>query len=179
VAFFGHSQVFPLSPFYLEAKLRALQLYSFHRPICLLTGHPPPGELIQNTSRRYGLPSGLLQALLETESGGEPHRISAAGAMGIAQLVPSTAVALGVRDPFDSTASIDAAGRYLASLVKQFGDVRLAVAAYNAGPGNVVGHVVPHNGETEHYVARVMGRYALLGPSQLKADLRFAKRRGR
>lgn len=159
VAFFGESAVFPLSPFFLQEKWTALTLYAKHRPRCLLQGHGDAGALAEASERRYGLPAGLMRAVVEVESGTRPHRISFAGAMGPAQLMAGTAAALGVSDPFDSAQAIDAGARYLAHQLQRTGDVRLAVAAYNAGPGNVSG-AVPRNGETEVYVARVMRRFS-------------------
>ena len=158
VAFFGHSAVFPLSPFFLPEKWTALKAYARHRPLCLLTfGHGDVGPLTEAAERQHRLPRGLMRAIVEVESGGHPHRISPAGAMGAAQLMPGTARMLGVKNPFDPKDSIDAGARYLRSLLNRTGDVRLAVAAYNAGPGNVTDRV-PRNGETEYYVARVMER---------------------
>src|SRR5262249_40371613 len=102
------------------------------------------------------------------ESSGSPHRISPTGAMGLAQLVPSTAKSLGVDDPFDSEAAVEGGARYLGDLLGQFRDVRLAVAAYNAGPGAIVGRAIPRNGETALYVPRVMAAYARVAPAQLR-----------
>jgi hypothetical protein len=169
VAFLGDTEVFPLSPFNLEAKVNALERYALHRPRCVLTGHPALPALVTRVERNQHLPPGLLMAILQTESAGQPHRISASGAMGVAQLIPGTARLLGVEDPFDSEAAVDGAGRYLRSLLAQFHDVRLAVAAYNAGPGSVVNRTIPRNGETEYYVPRVMARYAQLAPAQLRS----------
>lgn len=163
VAFFGDTEVFPLSPRFLDAKVHALQAYFLHRPLCLLRGHPLLPPVVQRAERRHHLPPGLLMAVLDTESRGEPHRISPAGAMGVAQLIRGTASDLGVQDPFDSESAVDGGARYLATLLRQFRDVRLAVAAYNAGPG-AVGRSVPQNGETEYYVPRVMRRYAQYAP---------------
>jgi soluble lytic murein transglycosylase-like protein len=157
VAFFGHSVVFPLSPFYLVEKLTALKVYAMHRPTCLFSGHPDLSPLVRAAERKHGLPPGLMQAIVEVESGSQAHRISYAGAMGPAQLMPSTATLMGVADPFEPSQAIDGGARYLAQQLAHTRDVRLAVAAYNAGPGNVRG-AVPHNGQTEYYVAAVMGR---------------------
>jgi soluble lytic murein transglycosylase-like protein len=159
VAFFGHSRVFPLSPYFLEEKAYALGAYARHRPLCLLTGHPPPRGLIDAAERRHGLPRGLLHALVEVESDGRAHRISPAGAMGLGQLMPGTARQLGVDDPFEPAPALDGSARYLSQLLRRTGSVRLAVAAYNAGPGSVVGGQVPRNGETEYYVPRVLGAW--------------------
>ena len=156
VAFFGSSVVFPLSPFFVKEKAHALVAYAKHRPLCLLTGHADLGTLADAAERKYQLPRGLMHAIVSVESGGRAHRISFAGAMGPAQLMPGTAALLGVVDPFDPAEAIDAGARYLSQQLKRTpGRVDLAVAAYNAGPGAVNGRI-PQNGETEIYVARVM-----------------------
>jgi len=159
VAFFGSSVVFPLSPYFLESKLQALATYAKHRPLCLLTGHGDLEALAASAERKHGLPRGLMWAIVQTESGGRAHRISFAGAMGPAQLMPGTAAMLAVNDPFDPREAIDAGARYLKQQLDRFSDVSLAVAAYNAGPGAIHG-AVPHNGETEHYVVKVMRRFS-------------------
>lgn len=163
VAFFGSSAVFPLSPFFLNEKTDALSRYAQHRARCVLVGHPSIETVVERAERRHKLPRGLMQAIVTVESGARPHRISFAGAMGPAQLMPGTAVQLGVADPFDTDQAVDAGARYLRQQLDRFGDVRLAVAAYNAGPGSVRG-AVPKNGETEIYVARVMRQYNRAGP---------------
>lgn len=155
VAFFGSSVVFPLSPFFVKEKWHALGAYAKHRPRCLLTGHDDLSALASAAEKKHGLPRGLMSAIVSVESGGRAHRISFAGAMGPAQLMPGTAALLGVNDPFDPAQAIDAGARYLAQQLKRSGRVDLAVAAYNAGPGAVNGSV-PQNGETEFYVAKVM-----------------------
>jgi hypothetical protein len=166
VAFFGHSVVFPLSPFFLREKLSALGAYAAHRPLCWLGEHPEIGLLASGAENRYRLPRGLLAAIFAVESGGRPHRISAAGAMGIAQLMPDTARRLGVSDPFDSAASVDGAARLMAQHLAHFRSLRLAVAAYHAGPA-AVRYGVPRNGITPDYVARVMRAYAVTHPRRL------------
>jgi soluble lytic murein transglycosylase-like protein len=159
VAFFGSSAVFPLSPFFLKEKVAALEAYGRHRPSCVLSGHGDLEALAATMERRHGLPRGLLWAVVQTESNARAHRISFAGAMGPAQLMPGTARLLGVADPFDPPQALDAGARYLKEQLERFRDVRLAVAAYNAGPGAVRG-AVPRNGETEVYVAKVMRLYS-------------------
>lgn len=158
VAFCGSTVIFPLSPFFLREKARALALYMKHRPTCLREGHGLLGPMVARAEARHRLPRGLLAAVVEVESSGRIHRISPAGAMGPGQLTASTARGLGVSDPFDPAQNLDGAARYLAMQLATFHDVRLAAAAYNAGPGAVLGsgRRVPHNGETEVYVARVM-----------------------
>jgi soluble lytic murein transglycosylase-like protein len=156
VAWVGRSAVFPLSPFYLRNKIQALNAYALHRPRCVFSDDAPIAPLLARTEQRHHLPCGLLGAIVQVESGGKPHRISSAGAMGPLQLIPTTARALGVSDPFDPEESLDAGARYLHSQLATFHSIRLAAAAYNAGPGAIVGHAVPQNGQTEIYVARVM-----------------------
>lgn len=160
VAFFGNSLVFPLSPFFLGNKLKALGRYALHRPGCLFTGHASVEDAVARSEGKHRLPRGLLAAIVQVESRGRVHRISSAGAMGPGQLVPGTARLLGVSDPFDPDESLDASGRYLATHLATFRDIRLAVAAYNAGPGAIVRRSVPQNGETEFYVRKVMNAYA-------------------
>ena len=166
VAFFGHTVVFPLSPFFLREKMRALVTYAAHRPFCLGREHPEIGPLIESAELRHRLPRGLLAAVVEVESGGQPHRISSAGAMGPTQLMPDTARRLGVTDPFDSLTAIDGAARLLAQHLVRFHRLRLVIAAYHAGPAAVVGGV-PNNGQTPGYVARVMRAYLARRPGVL------------
>jgi soluble lytic murein transglycosylase-like protein len=141
-------------------KLKALGRYALHRPVCLFTGHTQVGDAVARSEGRHHLPRGLLAAIVEVESHSRIHRISSAGAMGPGQLAPGTARLLGVSDPFDPVESLDASGRYLATQLASFRDIRLAVAAYNAGPGAIVNSRVPQNGETEFYVRKVMNAYA-------------------
>lgn len=155
----GGADVFLLSPFHLQARVRALGRYVLHRSHCAFRAHPPLAPLISAAERRHGLPAGLLAALVEVESGGRPHSISGAGAMGPGQLVPSTARLLGVDDPFDSEEAVDGSARYLAEQLRRFRSVRLAVAAYNAGPG-LVGSGGAWPDETRVYVEQVTERYA-------------------
>lgn len=159
VAFFGNSLVFPLSPFFLRNKVAALGRYALHRPLCLFRGHASVDDVVARAEVKHHLPRGLLPAMIQVESNGRVHRISSAGAMGPGQLTPSTAKLLGVSDPFDPVESIDGSSRYLAAQLATFHDVRLAVAAYNAGPGAIVNRTVPQNGETEFYVRKVMSAY--------------------
>ncbi len=159
VGFFGNSLVSPLSPFFLREKASALREYAAHRPGCLLAGHDDVEQLVREAEVKHGVPKGLMRAVVMVESGQRPHRISAAGAMGLAQLMPGTAKQLGVTDAFDSHQSIDAGARYLAAQLKRTGNVELALASYNAGPGAVRGGQVPRNGETEFYVAKVLRAY--------------------
>jgi membrane-bound lytic murein transglycosylase B len=110
---------------------------------------------------RFGLPRGLLDALIWTESRYNPTAVSSAGAAGLGQLMPGTARDLGVQNRFDPQANIIGAAHYLRQMLDRFGVVHLAVAAYNAGPGAVsrLGRI-PLNGETPEYVQNVLNRWA-------------------
>lgn len=115
-------------------------------------------ELIKSASDRYNLPCGLLKAVVHAESGFKPNVVSRSGAMGLTQLMPGTARALGVSDPFDPAQNIEGGAKYLRQQIDRFGDVSLALAAYNAGPGAVARHGgVPPFTETQNYVKRVIG----------------------
>lgn len=106
---------------------------------------------------QYQLPTGLLDALIWTESRYNPFAVSGAGAAGLGQLMPKTARELGVANRFDPRANLWAAARYLRQMLDKFGVVHLAVAAYNAGPGAVErAGGVPLNGETPSYVRNVL-----------------------
>lgn len=173
VALVGHTPVFPLSPRFLKEKWAALGAFARHLPGCLRRGHPAQLDaLVAQAEARHHLPPGLLAALVHVESGSRVHRISRAGAMGPGQLMPATARMLGVRDPFDPHQAIDGSARYLARQIARFKDLSLALAAYNAGPGNV-GSRVPVNGETEFYVPKVLAEYerrsAVLARAQAEA----------
>ena len=101
--------------------------------------------------------------------------MSGAGAQGIAQFMPATAASYGLHDPFDAPAAIDAQAHLMSDLLRQFGSVPLALAAYNAGPQPVAAcHCVPEIPETQAYVARIlglMGGAGELGPPALEVRL--------
>ena len=114
---------------------------------------------------RFGLPSGLMDSVVLVESHYDPTIVSPAGAVGLSQLMPLTALRLGVLDRLDPTANIEAGARYLRELIADFsGNIPLALAAYNAGPAAVrrVGGI-PANGETPGYVQRVLSYWTAPG----------------
>ena len=122
---------------------------------------PELTRLAEEASRRYGVDPALVLAVVAVESGFRPAAVSPKGAQGLMQLMPRTAAALGVSDPLDPEQNLDAGVRHLESLVKQYnGDLRRALAAYNAGQGAVAKHGgVPPYRETREYVKRVLERY--------------------
>jgi len=114
------------------------------------------GSLIEAAARETKLDSALISSVIRAESNGNPDAVSPAGAKGLMQLIDSTAQDLNVRDAFDPRENIRAGSRYLRQMLDRFGDLKLALAAYNAGPGNVEKHGgVPPFEETRTYVRRV------------------------
>ncbi|MGE5281598.1 MAG: lytic transglycosylase domain-containing protein [Chloroflexota bacterium] len=106
---------------------------------------------------RWNVSAALLAAQLMAESNFDPYAGSPAGAQGIAQFIPSTAAAYGLRDPFDPDEAIDAQGHLMSDLIRRFGSPQLALAAYNAGPAPVEAcHCVPPYPETQAYVTRIL-----------------------
>ena len=117
-------------------------------------------DTIQRVAQKYGVDPKLVSAVAEVESGFNPNAVSSAGAVGIMQLMPETAASLGV-NPYDAQQNIEGGTRYLRQLMDAFpGDLRRAVAAYNAGPQTVreYGGVPPY-GETQAYVDSVLDLY--------------------
>lgn len=138
------------------------------------TGTPgasvPFGAEIDAAASRHGIDPALLRALVRQESGFDPAARSSAGATGLTQLMPGTAAELGV-DPTDPEQALAGGARYLRMQLDRFGgDERLALAAYNAGPGAVARFgAVPPYPETQAYVEKVLGyaaaNRATAGPS--------------
>jgi soluble lytic murein transglycosylase-like protein len=119
---------------------------------------------IRSAASRHGVGAALLAAQLRQESGFDPRAVSSAGALGIAQFLPATARAWGLRDPFEPVAAIHAQARFMASLLRRFGSVPLALAAYNAGPGRVAAcGCVPPFPETQAYVRAIVALAAGAG----------------
>jgi len=113
---------------------------------------------IARAAQRWNVSGALLAAQIYAESNFNPFARSPAGAQGIAQFMPGTARSLGLRNPFDAAAAIDAQAHLMRDLLRRFGAVPLALAAYNAGPGAVAAcGCVPPYPETRGYVARILG----------------------
>lgn len=116
---------------------------------------------VREAARRHRLDEALLMALIEVESGFRADALSPAGAIGLMQLMPQTARRFGVADPWQPLANLDGGARYLRHLLGLFdGDLRLALAGYNAGEGSVLaaGRRIPPFKETQAYVPAVLDR---------------------
>jgi len=133
--------------------------------------------LIVRAAQRWGVSAHLLAAQLYAESNFNPFARSPAGAEGIAQFMPGTAAALGLLDPLDPDAAINAQAHLMRDLLGRFGSVPLALAAYNAGPGAVAGcGCIPPLPETRAYVARILGLLGGAGdPSSAGFEVRLVR----
>jgi soluble lytic murein transglycosylase len=115
-------------------------------------------EIVREKASFYDVDPSIINALIEAESGWDPNAISEKGAMGLMQIMPETAIDLGLSNPFDPEQNIDAGIRYFRMLLKKFnGNVKLAVAAYNAGPSKVEEYGgVPSFSETRRFIKNVL-----------------------
>jgi soluble lytic murein transglycosylase-like protein len=114
---------------------------------------------VLKAARRYDLPANLIKSVIRAESNFQVKAVSHAGAQGLMQLMPATARELGVKNPFNIEENIDGGSRYLRKMLDNFGgDLKLALAAYNAGPEAVIkyGGKVPPYRETQQYVKKVL-----------------------
>lgn len=122
------------------------------------------GSIILDKSHQHEVDPLLISAIMAVESDFNPSAVSNSGAMGLMQLMPGTANELGVHNPFNMTQNIDGGVKYFKMLLERFsGDLKLALAAYNAGPNAVAkyGGVPPYE-ETQNYVVKVLGNYEKL-----------------
>lgn len=122
-------------------------------------------EIIDKASKEYGIPKNLIKSVIAAESAGNHAAVSPAGAKGLMQLMDGTAASLGVSNSFNPEENIFGGTNYLNKMLNKFdGSLELALAAYNAGPGNVEKHNgIPPFDETRKYVSRVLSYNSALG----------------
>ena len=127
-------------------------------------------KLVREAADRHNVDPALIRAVIETESNWNPGAVSRKGAMGLMQLVPTTAQRFGVNDAFNPKQNVEAGVRYLRTLLERYnGNLDLALAAYNAGEGAVDrAHGVPAYYETRNYVRRVQDAYFRPGSGRLE-----------
>lgn len=145
-----------------RAKAQAVKEMPYFPPGKTTGSQPSDYEAaIIAAGRHYSVDSNLIRAVIKAESNYNPRAVSAKGAMGLMQLMPATAREMRVADPFDPAENIYGGARYLGQLLQILnGDLKLALAAYNAGPALVLGkNRVPAISETQYYVRRVLNYY--------------------
>ena len=164
-------------PSWLRGGTAPFQRVTF-KPGCAPLAYRPSGFLTRGAEARrsafygmmsavaceQGIPAGLFDAMIIRESGYNPVAISTANAYGLAQLMPGTAFGLGV-DRLDPLQNMRGGARYLRQQLDRFGQVHLALAAYNAGPGRVRGGLVPRIPETQAYVSNIIANWSRLTSS--------------
>jgi hypothetical protein len=120
-------------------------------------------SLAEEVGNVHGVDPALIKAVIQVESGGNPHAVSKAGARGLMQLMPGTAAELGIRDSFDPCQNVEGGTRYLKKLLDRYqGNLNLALGAYNWGMGNLEKNPGAMPRETRDYIVKVQRQYSAL-----------------
>lgn len=139
----------------------------------------PFQDAVDAAARAHGLDPKLLHAVVITESAYQTAARSSAGAVGLTQLMPGTALELGVRDRLDPIENLNGGADYLARQIRRFGDLRLALAAYHAGPERVARlGAIPASATTQAYVATVVECFLALAAGRRVISARQCRSRG-
>jgi len=142
---------------YLDGKAQSYQTLNYNHGFT----QQDIDAAIDAAAARHHVDPSLVRSVVKVESNFNPNAVSRKGAMGLMQLMPSTARSLNVSNPFDPAQNVDAGVRHLRKLLDSYGgNVRLSLAAYNAGAGAVARSAgVPHFRETQDYVRRITNLY--------------------
>lgn len=156
------SDLFLSSPLFLKSLVQPLP--TSPQPVSQvsnnLQGKQDFDQIVQEAAQHHRMEPPLVKAVIQAESAGNPLAVSPAGAQGLMQLMPETAAELGVRDSFDPAQNIMAGTRYLRQLLDRYrGDVKLALAAYNWGMGNLENQPEAMPKETKNFIVRVENYY--------------------
>ena len=143
--------------------------YTIDRIVAPMNARSAYDDIVAEAARLYHLDPRMIRAVMQAESGFNALAVSPVGALGLMQLMPAVAAELGVTDPLDPRQNIMGGSRYLRQLLDAHrGNVRLALASYNAGPGNVAKYgAIPPFKETQNYVKKVT---ALLADARAQGD---------
>lgn len=169
-------------PIYIDPKWRQKKRTRTNTKMTMTYGSEEIRAIITEHSKRYNVDEALISAVIKVESNWNPNAVSSAGACGLMQLMPGTAGDMGVTDIFDPYENIAGGTQYLSKMLEMFNDnTTLALAAYNAGPGNVLKHGgIPPFEETQNYVVKVqnlLGGVVLASAAPPQASV-FSKKAG-
>ncbi|OHD11076.1 MAG: hypothetical protein A2086_03565 [Spirochaetes bacterium GWD1_27_9] len=138
-------------------KANKVQKLDIEDPVIISDKKTLIDNAIENASKKYNISPDLIRAVIKTESGFDPLSVSKTGAMGLMQLMPKTALEMGVEKPFDISENIDGGTKYLKLMLEKYqGNLDKTLSAYNAGPNRVdEANGIPNIPETQNYVKQI------------------------